>query len=131
MPTSDSAVLRLVASAFAAIPIGFGINAFVRPDHALSFFEFEVPTSPAERNLVNSLMVIYGARDIFMGVALFSALLFGHPKSVGWIMIATSAVAYVDGFVCWTHGRGEWNHWGYAPILTVIGTLFLGLFDRR
>ncbi|KAE8395815.1 hypothetical protein BDV23DRAFT_81632 [Aspergillus alliaceus] len=131
MPASESSALRLVASAFAAIPIGFGINAFVRPDHALSFFEFEVPTSPAERDVVNSLMVVYGARDIFMGLALFSALWFGHAKSVGWILVSFSAVAFVDGYVCWTHGQGEWTHWGYAPILTVIGAAFLGLFDRR
>ncbi|KAB8261526.1 hypothetical protein BDV32DRAFT_121447 [Aspergillus pseudonomiae] len=50
-------------------------------------------------------MAVYGARDVFMGVALFSTLLIGHPKSVGWIMIVTSTVAYVDGFVCWTHRK--------------------------
>ncbi|KAE8355472.1 hypothetical protein BDV28DRAFT_146145 [Aspergillus coremiiformis] len=84
------------------IPIGFGINAFVRPDHALSFFSFEAPTSPAERDLVHSLMAVYGARDIFMGVALFSALCFGHAKSAGWILMATSAVAFVDGLSHYT-----------------------------
>ncbi|KAE8322693.1 hypothetical protein BDV39DRAFT_183603 [Aspergillus sergii] len=76
-------------------------------------------------------MVVCGARHAFMGVALFSALFSLHSKTVGRVMIATSAVAYADGFVWWTHGRGEWNHWRYAPVLAVIGTLFLDLFDRR
>ncbi|KAE8313405.1 hypothetical protein BDV41DRAFT_576871 [Aspergillus transmontanensis] len=116
MPASDSSMLRVLASAFAAIPVGFGINAFPRPDHALSFFEFEVPTSPRGKG---------------SGVALFSTLFSRHPKTVDWIMIETSAVAYVDGFVCWTHGRRGWNLLRYAPVLTVIGTLFLGLFDKR
>ncbi|KAE8346301.1 hypothetical protein BDV24DRAFT_158545 [Aspergillus arachidicola] len=102
MPASDSSMPRVLASDFAAIPIGFSINAFVHP----------------------SLMVVYGVRDVFIGVVLFSALFSCHPKTVDWIMIETSAVAYVDGFVCWTHGRRGWNRLRYAPVLTVIVTLF-------
>ncbi|KAF7590358.1 hypothetical protein BBP40_002961 [Aspergillus hancockii] len=131
MTTIPSTPLHIAATTFAAISIGFGVNAFIRPAHALSFFEFEPPTSPAERALVDSLMIVYGARDVFMGIALLSALFFGHPKSAGWILIATSLVAYVDGYVCWTHGKGEWNHWGYAPVITGVGALFLGAFGPR
>jgi hypothetical protein len=42
-------------------------------------------------------MVIYGARDIFVGLALYSAAYFGTRKSLGWVPTAGSGVAFVDG----------------------------------
>lgn len=122
------AILRLLSALFGTIFIGFGINAILRPTHALTFFEFSVPatTSVAERSIIDSLMVIYGARDIFMGLAIYAAAYLGTRKSLGWTLIAASGVAGVDGLVCWGHGAGEWGHWGYAPMLTVVGGLLLG-----
>ena len=103
--------------------------AFPRPDHAPSFFEFEVPTSPRVEGYCEQLDGGLRCERCFHGRGLVSAPFSCHPKTVGWIMIATSAVAYVDGFpVCWIHERGEWNHCGTWPVLTVIGTLFLDLF---
>jgi hypothetical protein len=108
------------------VPIAFGINAILRPAHALTFFEFEPPLAPADRSLVDSLMVVYGVRDIFMGLAIYAAGFLGTRKSLGWTLIATSAVAVADGAVCWAQGRGQWNHWGYAPVVAVIGGLLVG-----
>jgi Domain of unknown function (DUF4267) len=128
---SQSLSLRIAASAFATIFVGFGINAILRPQEALVFFEFEVPASALDKKVVDGLMVIYGARDIFMGLAIYLAAYFGDHKSLGWILIAASGVALVDGAVCRVQvGKGEWNHWGYAPVLTVVGSLLLGVLDR-
>jgi hypothetical protein len=124
---SQSSGLRSIGLLFGAIPIGFGINAILRPDHALTFFEFEPPALPADKALVNSLMVVYGIRDIFMGVAVFAAAYHRAHKTMGWILIAIGGVAFGDGLVCYQAGKGEWNHWGYAPVLAVVGSLFLGL----
>ena len=88
------------------------------------------PASIADKRLVDSLMVVYGARDIFMGAALYAAAWAGNRKTLGLITLAGSAVAFVDGIVCWQAGQGEWNHWGYAPMLTVVGSLLLGVADR-
>ncbi|KAH8895449.1 hypothetical protein GQ53DRAFT_744072 [Thozetella sp. PMI_491] len=118
--------LNLAATAFATIFIGFGINAFLRPAHALTFFEFQPPAAAADRAMVDSLMVVYGARDIYMGLVIYAATFLGSKKSLGWTLLAASGVAFVDGFVCWTHGQGQWGHWGYAPVITVVGTLLLG-----
>jgi hypothetical protein len=127
---SQSFPLPIVASVFATIFVGFGINAILSPEHALTFFEMKPPALPADRNLVEALMVVYGARDIFMGLAIYSASLFGSRKSLGWTLIAGSAVAFVDGFVCRSYvGIGEWNHWGYAPVITAVGAILAGLFD--
>jgi len=127
---SDASALRIASSVFATIFVGFGINAIVRPDHALTFFEFAPPAGAADKKLVDSLMVVYGARDIFMGLAMYAAAYVGSRKSLGWITLAASGVAFVDGIVCKQAGQGEWNHWGYAPMLTVVGTLLLGVLDR-
>jgi hypothetical protein len=80
--------------------------------------------------MVDSLMAIYGVRDIFMGAAIYAASYFGTRSTLGWILIAASSVAFADGSVCWTHGQGHWNHWGYAPMIAVTGSLLLGVFDR-
>ncbi|PTU18983.1 hypothetical protein P175DRAFT_0518370 [Aspergillus ochraceoroseus IBT 24754] len=127
---SQSPTLGLIARALSILPIAFGINAFLRPAHALSFFHFDPPASEADRKMVDSLMAVYGARDIFMGLALFSAASLGSRKTLGCTLISTSAVAMVDGLVCYSHGNSPWDHWGYAPVLTALGIVFLGVFDR-
>lgn len=79
--------------------------------------------------MVDSLMTIYGARDIFMGLAIYAASFFGERKTLGLILLSGSAVAFVDGAVCYSHGKGEWGHWSYAPLVTVLGSLLLGVLD--
>jgi hypothetical protein len=129
---SQSSSLLLAASAFATIFLGFGINAILRPENALTFFEFPYPTSASDAKLIDALMIVYGARDIFMGLAIYATAYFRNRKALGWILIAGSGVAAVDGYVCKVYaGNGEWNHWGYAPMLTVVGSLLLGVLDGK
>jgi hypothetical protein len=131
MPTlSQSPVLPIIANVFGTISIGFGINAILRPVSALSFFEFQPPASAADRKLVDDLMVVYGVRDIFWGLVIYIAAHFGNSKALGWILIAGSGVAFADGAVCYANGKGEWNHWGYAPMMAAVGGVLLGLLDR-
>ncbi|GMG13117.1 unnamed protein product [Aspergillus oryzae] len=96
MPLSENTALRLAGNAFGTIILGFGINALIRPDHALTFFEWTPPTVTADRQLVNSLMYVYGVRDIYMGLSVYVASIFGTPKSLGWTLLAFSAVAALD-----------------------------------
>jgi hypothetical protein len=104
---SQSTALTIAATAFATISVGFGINTFVQPAHALSF-EFELPSNEQDRKMVDSLMAVYGARDLFMGLAIYVAAFLGARKALGWNLIFVGAVAGVDGFVCWTQeGRME------------------------
>lgn len=118
-------LLTLASTAFATIFIAFGINPIARPAHALSFFDL-APPAPAthDRTVVDSLMIVYGARDIFMGLALYAVAVFGSRKALGWILVAAAGVAGVDGAVvrAWGTGvGGEWAHWGYAPAVGVVG----------
>jgi len=128
---SQSPYLRIAASLFGTIFLGFGINGILRPRNALEFFEFEPPASASDKKLVDSLMVLYGARDLFMGLAIYAAAYFGDRKTLGCILIAGSGVAFVDGAVCKAQiGKGEWNHWNYAPVLAAVGSVLLGVLDR-
>jgi hypothetical protein len=127
---SQSFYLRVIAGFISLIPFGFGVNALLRPRNAFEFFEFDPPASFADQKLVDNLMLFYGARDIYMAVALFATAYYGHRKALGWILITAGAVAGVDGFVVREQiGRGEWTHWGYAPPVATLGALLLGVLD--
>lgn len=128
---SESPLLRIAGSVFGTIAVGFGLNAIYRPENALSFFELDYPTTVTEQSLVDKLLVVYGIRDVFMGLAIYITAYYGTRQSLGWTLLASSGVAYADGIVCWMNGHGEWNHWGYAPLISVVGVLVLGLFDRK
>ncbi|KAL2194422.1 hypothetical protein P885DRAFT_62899 [Corynascus similis CBS 632.67] len=125
MAPSQFSALYLGAHAFAAIITGFGVNAILRPAHALTFFGIEKPTASADAITIDSLMAVYGARDIFMGIAIWAAAFCGSPKSLGWTLFAASGVAAADGLVCYVYTTGHWNHWSYAPVFAVIGLLLL------
>ncbi|KAL3474073.1 hypothetical protein BJX99DRAFT_232364 [Aspergillus californicus] len=129
MTISQHLGLRIAANAFALIGIGFGVNALLRPAHALTFFEWERPTTLADRQLADSLMHVYGVRDIFMGCAIYIASAYGTRQSLGLTILAFSAVAFADGLICWGWGKGEWGHWSYAPIMTAVGAALMGIFD--
>lgn len=119
-----------MANIFGTIFLGFGVNAMVRPRDAFAVFEFDLPSSAADQKLVESLMIIYGARDVFMGLAIYFTAWFGSRKACGWTLIAGAAVAFVDGLVCIRQiGTGQWNHWGYAPIVFAVGALLAGVLD--
>jgi uncharacterized membrane protein len=126
---SHSRPLLLASTAIGTMCVGFGVNAILRPAHALSFFELEYPSEGVQRGVVDNLMVVYGARDIFMGLAAYIAAYWGSRRVVGGIMLATSLVAFVDGAVCWGNGHGQWNHWGYAPMVLGVGGLLSGGLD--
>lgn len=130
MALSQHPGLQIGAKAFALIAVGFGVNALFRPEHALSFFEWEMPTTLAERQLVESLLYAYGVRDIFWGFATWIAAAYGNPKTAGWTLVGGSAVAFADGIICYSWGHGQWGHWSYAPIFTLLGATLLGVFDK-
>jgi hypothetical protein len=128
---SQSTALLVAANVIGMIWIGFGAYDVVKPEEGLMFFEFKPPIVPAERAMVNSLINVIGIRDIFIGFAIHATAFFGNRKALGWIVLASSAEAFLDGAVCYSHGKGEWNHWGYAPMLTIVGLLLLGVADGR
>lgn len=127
---SQSRYLNIIANIFGTIWIGFGVNAILRPRNAFATFEFDLPSSAADQKLVESLMIICGARILFMGLATYFTAWFGTRKACGWTLIAGAGVAGVDGVVSLQQiGGGQWKHWDYAPIIFVVGALLAGVLD--
>lgn len=118
---------RGLSSFFGTIFIGFGINAILRPEHALTFFELDYRSSViTNTQVVDVLLAIYGVRDIFMGLVIYLLAYYGRPKGLGCVMMLCSGVGVADGVICKTMvGGGEWNHFGYAPILAVLGAMMV------
>ena len=144
MSPSTLPYLELASSFYATIFIGFGILWFVNTPKALSFFDLQYPQvtskgeskkDPAEIQktmdaIMNVIAIAYGVRNIFMGAAIYAAALFGSRQALGWIVVAAGCVAATDGAVCkFLVGKGEMNHWSYAPVLIMLGGLILGAFD--
>ncbi|MCJ1454306.1 hypothetical protein MMC28_004658 [Mycoblastus sanguinarius] len=74
MPTlrfSQSPYLRIAAGVVATVFLGFFVNGILRPRNAFEIFEFESAASALDKKLVDNLMVLYGARDLFIGLAIY------------------------------------------------------------
>lgn len=125
--------LHLLATLSATLFLGYGLNGILRPRAALAVFDLPPPSTATDQLLADSLITLYATRDVFMAAALYAAAWFGHRKALGWILIAGSGVAVGDGVVCraaQVGTGGEWNHWGYAPMLAVVGGLLVAGVGR-
>jgi len=127
---SQSRSLRILALIIATAMVSAGINGILRPKIALSIFGFDAPASPTDQKLVDSLMAIYGVRDLYMGLSVYVAMYFGNRKTLAWTLFALTTVAFVDGAVTRSQiGTGEWVHWAAVPVGVGLGTSLLGVFD--
>lgn len=129
MPISAHPALRIAASIFGTIFLGFGFNYTLRPRESFSTFGFSAsPTTLADQQLMDSIIVLYGVKDLFMGVTTYSALMWGSRKTLGAILMMAGFCAWIDGYVVKAQaGTGEWNHWGYGSAITVVGALTFGI----
>ncbi|KAF4555991.1 Hypothetical protein D9617_2g059580 [Elsinoe fawcettii] len=126
MANSISPALLIITNLFGTIMLGFGINAIVRPAHGLTFFEMEPPRSAGDRKVVDNLMIVYGIRDVYMALAIYATAYYKAKKPLAWCLLGVSGVAFTDGLVCYLNGKGEWGHWGYAPMVGLVGAILLG-----
>jgi hypothetical protein len=139
MAFTSNEYLPIAAGVIATIFTGFGINAMVNPQGGLTFFELQYPSQATVKDrevlskfklAIDTLSVVYGIRDVFIGVAMYATVLFGSKEALGWICVAAGLTAGVDGAVCkFMVGKGEMNHWGYAPMVIGLGLLLLGAAD--
>lgn len=129
MPLSQHPTIPIAATLFGTIFLGFGFNYIFNSREAfVSSFGFPYPAAPAEQKILDSFCILYGAKDLFMGVAIFASAWLGTRKSLGVILLAAGASAGIDGWVVnATVGHGEWNHWGYGSVISLLGTVSLGL----
>lgn len=129
MPLSRSPILPYLSTLFSAIFLLFGLTYILRPRTGFSLFGFRAsPTSAAEWALMEHIMVLYGAKDVFIGVAIFASTWCGTRRCAGAVLVAAAVCAGVDGWVVGREsGTGEWNHWGYGGVMGGLGMVMAGV----
>ncbi|KAH4917530.1 hypothetical protein HBH70_019220 [Parastagonospora nodorum] len=129
MGLSRHPALLYASTAFSCILFGFGLTYMLYPRIGYSLYGFSAsPSSTSEWAVMERIMILYGAKDLFMGAAIFASTWFGTRKSAGMILIAGGLCAGLDGVVVKNEaGTGEWNHWGYGSVMVGLGGSMLGL----
>jgi hypothetical protein len=128
MGISHSPILRYIATLLGAVTFGFGINYVFNPESAYDIFEFPRMSIQSDQDIMNAVMILYGAKDLFMGIAIWASVWLGTRKSAGLILMASSGAAGIDGYIVnKMTGGGEWNHWGYGSVMMVLGLVMTGI----
>lgn len=129
MSFSRNLIVLALPTFFSTIFLGFGLTYMLYPQTGYSLYGFSnAPSNPQEWAVMERVMVLYGAKDIFIAAAIFASTWFGTRKSAGLILIAGGACAGMDGWVVRGEaGTGEWNHWGYGSAMVGLGVVMTGL----
>ncbi|KAF3034786.1 hypothetical protein E8E12_003267 [Didymella heteroderae] len=100
MGLSRSPLLPYISTFFGTIFLGFGLTYILAPRTGFDLFGFtSTPTSALDWAVMERIMVLYGAKDVFIAAAIFASTWFGTRKSAGCILVAAAACAGVDGLL--------------------------------
>jgi Domain of unknown function (DUF4267) len=129
--SSQSPILANAAAIFAVFPGLVGIVGLLAPRPFLAaHFGFELPSSPKDQKLTDSLVRLCSVRDLFLGGASLAAWYNEDTKTLGAIMLLRAGVVFTDGAVNKHQaGRGEWMHWPFVPMTLSVGAGLLGWLD--
>ncbi|KAF3049900.1 hypothetical protein E8E11_005996 [Didymella keratinophila] len=98
MGLSRSPFLPYLATLFGTIFLAFGATYILSPRTGFSLFGFtSTPSSPHDWALMERIMVLYGAKDIFIANSIFASMWCGTRRSAGLVMVAAAGCAGVDG----------------------------------
>lgn len=126
---SSHPVLGYISSFFGSIFLGFGITYILYPRTGYELFGFSsTPSNPVDWAIMERVMILYGAKDLFLAASIFASTWFGTRKSAGLVLVAASACAGVDGYVVGQEaGTNHMNHWGYGGVMGLVGLVMTGL----
>lgn len=129
MGLSRHPILPYLSTFFGTIFLGFGLTYIFSPRTGFSLFSFaSTPTTPADWALMERIMVLYGAKDVFIAASILASTWCGTRRSAGLVMLAAAGCAGVDGWVVKREaGTGEWNHWGYGLVMGAVGCVMAGV----
>jgi hypothetical protein len=129
MPLSRHPALPYAATFFSIICLGFGITYMLYPQTGYALYGFSsAPKTTSEWEVMERVMILYGAKDVFIAAAIFASTWFGTRKSAGLILVAAGFCGGVDGYVVKQEaGSNEWNHWGYSSVMVLLGAVMAGL----
>lgn len=116
------------------IVFGFGLHYTLFPRSAFHNFGFAAPsylssTTSSELALLDNIMILFGAKDLFVGISIWAAALSGNRKVTGINVLALGLCAALDGWVV-KRSKGvvpgaEWGHWGYGGFTLGVGVALL------
>ncbi|CAO2648365.1 Nn.00g076320.m01.CDS01 [Neocucurbitaria sp. VM-36] len=83
--------LPYLSSFFGTIFLGFGVTYILYPQTGYSLYGFSSsPTTPADWAVMERVMILYGAKDLFLGAAILASTWYGTRKSAGLILMAAN-----------------------------------------
>lgn len=126
---SSLRVLPYLSSFFGSICLGFGVTYILYPQVGYGLYGFKSePTDATNWAVMERVMVLYGAKDLFIAAAIFASTWYGTRRSAGLILMAASASAGIDGYVVGAEaGTNHWNHWGYGMVMGILGLVMTGV----
>lgn len=114
-----------IAALAGLVPTVLGINAIFRPRSALRVIDFPVPKDAESQKLVDNLMLMYGARDLAVGLPILLAWYFDR-RALGWLMIVNAIIPCVDAWAARRQaGKGEWMHLPFVALGVGLGAALL------
>ncbi|KAH0361345.1 hypothetical protein KCU65_g8791, partial [Aureobasidium melanogenum] len=130
MPLSNSPYLINAAGVLGHLLIAGGFAAILIPRTMIGAFGLATPTTPESQKLVDTLVPLYGFRELSMGISMVAVWRYGNIKTLGWTTMAVVVTALGDGWVARKQRKGiEWVHWGLTPIAVALGAGLLGYLD--
>lgn len=122
-------ILRYISTFFGLVFLGFGVTYLIYPRTGYSMYGFSTePTTRQDWAIMERVMMLFGAKDLFMSSAILTSTWLGTRKSAALVLLGASACAGVDGYVVKQEaGTNEWNHWGYGSMIGIIGLLMSGV----
>lgn len=83
MPLSRHPVLPWVSTFFGTVCFGFGVAYVFYPRPAFATFGFPYPETPADLELMDAVIRLFGMKDLFVGFAIWMATWGGSRKLAG------------------------------------------------
>lgn len=117
--------IRLIAVLYAYCPPKSDVYVL----NKITVLGFSAPPQPESQKLSQSLLRMYGGRDIALGLMTLAVWARGDRRTLGYTMLASLPIALVDGFVSRDQiGSGEWGHWVFVGIGGALAAGCLELF---
>ncbi|EMC95908.1 hypothetical protein BAUCODRAFT_148763 [Baudoinia panamericana UAMH 10762] len=127
-PTSQ--ILPNTAAVIGIFPSVMGVACLINPRFGFSVFDQRPVSNPESQKLVDNLMRLFGARDVYLGLTNLIAWQLNDRVMLGYCTLLGTGVVIVDGLVQkWQTGEGEWRHWGFVPVTALLGAGLAGWLD--
>lgn len=131
LPAASSSFYPNTALVIGLFPTLVGAAIILHPPLFLSVFDFPPPSpsTPQADKLITSLSILFGVRDLVIGLSTLAVWKYGNRRSLGCVILAGVGIVLGDGLVNrWQVGHGEWKHWVFIPLSTVVGGKLIGWF---